>query len=556
MKYLIIDRFNDYSPNNVFIKHTGNGVAELITSYIKDAGYEVSLYNLVKKDVILNAATFNGYDNIIFLVNEDNITNVLRLRDKNIDSNKCRVYFLSVNENLSSYIPTDIQRFYMNYDERITLNDNLKVFAELLFDSELNGECNNLNLCSIAQNTKSMNVSIGNACSNSCAFCSISNTPESYYDLNTIIRQIKQKIESGIVYFHINNHSFTSDLTFVRDFCELLMKECGDLDFKWSCFVLPKNIIENLEILSVLKNANLDRIEIGFENINKPIQDEFNIKCSEQELKTILDACKQNDINSVAINYMIGAPLESEETLFESKLFLQRLIEYRSGNIDLNLYFFYPDLNTKYGSAEERIKNNCSIEKNIARKYGCVQNSRYLDRSNIYAWKLKTEDYLYKLRMKLLPNLSAKERISSCILYNYDIKTQLGICCVNTGLALLNRKEKRDNIYFFISDFIGTQAENTYSPAILNAAKVFVNKQDEKFVGIEAEFLKEGQTPYTNIDEFDFHDHFGAHRTVEEMVSLNAEKHGMDKETMRKKIINKLEEMENNHLIYYRRVLN
>jgi hypothetical protein len=262
MRYLIIDNINDYSSNKSTERNKSDCIASMIESYINNIiGNEAELLDASENDFIFNSSKYNNFQVFIFRVNEDNLSSIFRI---NSSISQKIVFFFSVNENLDKYFPKELNKFYFNFNEREKIDCNLTKINKLLdIDTDKKNNIDSIKKCSIDYANKSMNVTVGSGCNRTCSFCSISKTDVELYKLESVVSEIKENLENGIKYFHINNHSFTSDLEYVEEFCNLIIKECEDISYKWSCFIVPENVTNNIDILSLLKKAKLDRIEIG-----------------------------------------------------------------------------------------------------------------------------------------------------------------------------------------------------------------------------------------------------------------------------------------------------
>ena len=550
MNYLIIDNLN-YLSEKLFERQYSDCWTAIITSYINNTGKH-------KADISENdfSSNYTNFDTIIIRVNEDNIRSALRFKSSIYEK---AVYFLSINENLYDYLPKDMQKKYVNFDEKNSLHANLQILSNVLNIHETTKpiDINTIQKCSIDYTQKCMNVSIGNGCDRKCSFCSISGTNVNYYPLEYIIAEIKSNLENGIQYFHINNHNFSSDLQYVRKFCNSLIKECGHLDYKWSCFIIPESIISDSDVLFLMKEAKVDRIELGVENINNSIQSDFELIIQKNHIINIIDVCQIAEISSIVVNYIIGSPNESEETLQKSKEFIEMLIQKTSGKLDLNLSFFYPDMETKYDNYQTLQERQSIINKCVKRKQSCLMDTKYLSKMDIYLWKWNLTKQINSDKLQFISKLTPKERINICVLFEYGIKTQIWKHLFNTSVTyLFDQKrmfDKRNsrNISFFFEE-IETCIES-YTPRLVSENQIFVDSSNNIFIRPDLLFLIDKSSPPINISEFELYKSMLSELSIRDIFAINCENANDDRTI--KSIVKKLKELENVHLIYYIQIL-
>jgi len=558
MRYLIIDNINDYSCNKLVESRKSDCIASMIESYINNTiDNKAELLDANEKDFVLNSLnSYNDFQAFIIRVCEDNINSVLRLTTS---INHKIIFFFSFNENLNNYFSKEMCKFYFNFNERENIDSNMFKFSELLGAEFV--KISNIGLtkkCSIDHINKCMNVNIGNGCNRACSFCSIYRTDVQYHKLESVIGEIKENLDNGIKSFHINNHAFTSDLVYVKDFCNLLIKECENIPYKWSCFIIPENIVNDTDLLFLLKKAKIDRIELGVENINSCILSDFELKTQEDDIVNIVDACQAAEISSIAINYIIGSPNESEETLQKSKKFIEQLILRTSGKIDINISFFYPDLETKYNDYRTIQERVSVISKCTKRKQSCLLNTKYLSRTDIYSWNWNFTKQINNDRMHFICKLTPKERVNICDLSQYGIKTQVEKYFFRTSIPLLIEqkhmfaKRTARKIFFFFEEI--ESCIEFYTPRIVSESHVFVDNFNNMFIKQDQLFLFDKKRPPINISEFNLYKSMLSELSIMKIFANNC-KSCKDNDVRKKAIINRLKELESVHLIYYIQIL-
>ncbi|MDR1181360.1 MAG: radical SAM protein [Bacteroidales bacterium] len=545
MRFLIVDNFNDYSSISSRVEKGVDYISVLISSYIKSIkGNHADIINaLVTTDFIFNVSYYSKYDMVIIHIDEDNICSVLRVIDtiKSIP-----IFFLSKNEDLSQYFSSSMINCYFNYDERESEIYNLRLIHQQL---HLDGCINEAyKITCICKEKKSATINIGSGCCRKCSFCSISNSNVHYYPVEEIIEELKDSFNEGITYFHINNHSFTSDVEYVRKFCNYLIEKCSNYDFKWSCFIIPENILEDLEVLTLMKEAKLDRIEIGIENINQSILNNFNIDLNEIDIMHLIEFCDSLMFSSIVINYIVGDPDESEKTLTESKKFIEKLVEKTYGRIDVNVSFFYPDMDAKYVEYINFSKRISMLSKCVRRKESCVCSTNHLSLEDIYYWKWNLMKNLYLKRKSFISKLSPQQRINICLLHQYGIKTQYWELISTSSVVTIVNKIGIYDVHFFVKDIL-TKSQ-CYAPKLIFDKVEIDDVSGKVFIRPTPFFVEEQQIQSAiDISEFNLYEYMLAEKNLNEIISNNCSE-------VEDKIIKLLELLESVHLIYYIRILN
>lgn len=550
MRCLVVDNLNDYSSDKFNERKVIDNMTSMIVSYINGTSHNYAqLMDASLEDFIPTSPIYSNFEIFVIHIVEDNIFSALRLKE--LIKGKY-IFFFSIDYDLSRYFSVPDLAYYFNFDTRIDLQTNLNSFATLLsIDSCQSVNIDALNKCIINLTNNCMYVNVAMGCRRKCSFCTIAETDIYYFEINHLIKEIKLHLENGVKYFHVNSHGFTYDLGYVKEFCRLLIDECGHLDFKWSCFVIPENIIHDLNLLTLFRESHLERIELGVENINEAICRDFNLAISKKDILNIVEACAAANITSIAINYIIGSPEESAETLQLSNEFINELTYKTMGKIDINLYFFYPDIGTKFDNSFETMNDRRNIiDKCVKRKQTCLLDTRHLIKNDIYSWKWNILKKLNRQRLHFINQLTPRERLDLFILSGYGIKTQIGLHFLNTSIArLLDEKRKRKIFYFYddIKDCI-----DSYAPRLVSDNHIFVDNENKIFTNYDKIYSRKEKIIPINISEFGLYESMLAEKSIKDIFDNNS---NSDNTLIQEAIIRRLQELENMHLIFYIQLL-
>lgn len=196
-------------------------------------------------------------------------------------------------------------------------------------------------------------------CPNRCGYCSSSKFLENMYgrqcaafslkpdEIVDIIRSLYERY--GVSFFFINDDEFTSPKAFTREFCMRMIraKEQGELPEKISLFCQSRVVdfldlkkrTADVELLSLMKRANLNRITLGVENFSaRLLRTEFMHKkfYDDADIMSLLTEAARIGIE-MSVNIMIGIPEATPEELEHN---FNRLLDVQemNGMVMMNIY--------------------------------------------------------------------------------------------------------------------------------------------------------------------------------------------------------------------------
>jgi tRNA A37 methylthiotransferase MiaB len=383
MKYLFVDGWADYSIIfDNYRENPTNSVFLLYISALKKINKDTFYINASDKgfsiEQLLKIIEDKQIEVIVFYSTIDNVLPLLRL-DLKKHKGTIKVIFLSINEDLSYFLKGKPILNIMN-DENKSLTENLKVFfnkCNLNFDD--NNHCDLVTDFSLQNDIqeKTITINIGNGCKGECKFCNISNSEISYRNIDIIIGEIRTILSCGIKYFHIANHNFCCDRDFVEKICSKLIELGNEYDFAWSCFVMPSFIINNLDLISLMTEAKMKRIEIGCESGSDELLAKIGINHSQADVETIISSIIAAKIPNIAFHFLIGNPLETGKNQLETKDFIMRLLYLTNSLCDIHLHCYFP----------ETPRENETFDGLLKKKKDFVQETHYLNISELSAYR-------------------------------------------------------------------------------------------------------------------------------------------------------------------------
>lgn len=454
---------------------------------------------------------------------------MLRLKKKLKDID---VIFLSINEDLSLLVKNDESMKYINYDENYSFAYNIDIFlncCNIKFDTNNNYSEIYTNF-SLYENCteKSILINIGSGCKGECAFCNISDSQSVFRNIESIIAEIKSLLDIGVKYFHIANHNFSSDHSFIETFCKEIKKIVQEYDFYWSCFIIPGFFRNNIDLFPLMVEANLGKIEIGCESGSENILNDFNLKHSNSDVEKIINEAICAGVPVIGCHFIIGSKNENTTSLNETKEFIMKILDFSSSLCDIYIHSYFPEKDL-----HDRIYYDV-----IKKRHGFISNSNDLDILDLNKFRKTIFQSVSSKRKELAGRLPLKILYKHYQLSKYKIKTQVFSYYIIKSLLItfFIRKESTGNGIFFsweITDSIDNYTPIYYDPTY-----------------IQLEELKED---YSNLNRIILY-YLKKHLTVGELIGIIQKITG---NTIGKSyIIQFLKELESGKKLFYSKYLN
>lgn len=179
---------------------------------------------------------------------------------------------------------------------------------------------------SSAQNVKTMpstSLVTTRGCPGKCIFCdrkvfgNYCRAPSADY----FIKMIKHlHFNYGIRDIQMKDDTFTMLKHRLTEICQALIQE--DLDLTWSCLARVDHV--NPEILGLMRKAGCWQIQYGIESGSQKILDFLKKGVNLRQIEQAVRWTKESGISSMGF-FMIGCPLETQETITETLEFAQKL---------------------------------------------------------------------------------------------------------------------------------------------------------------------------------------------------------------------------------------
>ena len=492
--YLFIDGWADLSiitENNR--NNQINPIVLIVPSIIKKSNniikYIDARDNGFSKKMLLSTITHNSIDNVIFYCDIDNLESVLRF----IRCNKecCSKFFLfSINDSMAQYMDISHVKTLL-YDERIDIESNIKSIVKNLCLSIDNEKIDNFQIdYSIVKDIheKTVLINTGSGCKRRCEFCSICNSIVVYRGVNEVINEIAFLLNSGVKNFHITNHFFANNRFFVKELCEILIKDFSKYDYIWSCFIIPEYYISHIDLLPLMKKAKLRKIELGCESGSLKILKYFNISSAQEAIMAIISKAIEVDIPVISTHFIIGSPLESKQTLKQTENFILKILRLTNSYCDIYLHSYF-----------EKNKDISFYRTLLRKKNDFIFNTKYLKISDLKNLKKQIQKRIQLERKDLFFKVPIQKQYEQIKMSSYGVNTQVYINNIfHSPLNIIYKRKEQCN-YIYFSWEIEKNIDD-YSPELFVKMHLTEEKLKDDFSNIKT-FLLNNMTKGLTVRE-------------------------------------------------------
>jgi len=132
----------------------------------------------------------------------------------------------------------------------------------------------------------------------------------------------------------------------VLEMCTGLRKLREQYNFVWFCEAHAKTIVQSPDIIPVMIESGLVRLQLGLESGVQAILDSYRKQATLDQIETALRICAEHEIPMVFCNVIVGGALETEDTIKETEQFVNKLIRLSPGMLDVGTMLFHPYPNT------------------------------------------------------------------------------------------------------------------------------------------------------------------------------------------------------------------
>jgi radical SAM superfamily enzyme YgiQ (UPF0313 family) len=198
----------------------------------------------------------------------------------------------------------------------------------------------------------------GRGCPFRCAFCYEGENGKTMRrrSVASVMSEIRSRLNEAPLtkYIFFGDDTFTLDKKRVAEFCAEMKKLRKERDFVWFADAHVNAVKKSPEIVKMMVDAGLVRMQIGIESGCQNIIDIYNKNIRKEDLFDILQICKEAGLSQLVGNVIIGGALESKETLAETFQTINEM--YRRGGLmfEASCTFYMPFPHTEMSRDPER----------------------------------------------------------------------------------------------------------------------------------------------------------------------------------------------------------
>jgi anaerobic magnesium-protoporphyrin IX monomethyl ester cyclase len=200
---------------------------------------------------------------------------------------------------------------------------------------------------SIDQSTISPTMITGRGCVGHCAFCfeGSQHNSSKKIRLHSVERSLEEfdylVREFGRNYITIVDDSFVTNVDRLKAFCkEVIAKYSGKV--MWFCESRVDILAKNPDLLPLMIEAGLIRIQVGGESGNQHILDVYRKGTTLEQMYTVVESAKKNGLLSLYANFIIGGAFETKDTYQKTKDFAFKLLDMAPGCMEVGSSFYTP----------------------------------------------------------------------------------------------------------------------------------------------------------------------------------------------------------------------
>lgn len=268
----------------------------------------------------------------------------------------------------------------------------------------------------------------GRGCMGRCAFCyegGKEHTNLRVRSLDSCLEEIDYLVENyGVKYINIVDDTFILNRKRTEEFCNRMIdKYQGRI--KWYCEARADILSKNIDILPLLKQAGLVKIQLGGESGCQEILDAYKKGVTIEQLEFVTQKIAEAGIPYVYANFIIGGAFETESTFERTLNFAKRLMRIAPGHVEISSSVFTPTPGSPmYNNPEDYGLK--IIDKRIIRGASCsfvFAETEELNQYKIWQLRNKFNNEIYKEYSTLIESISyeqLKEIFSLSIDYQID----------------------------------------------------------------------------------------------------------------------------------------
>ena len=254
----------------------------------------------------------------------------------------------------------------------------------------------------------------GRGCMGRCAFCYEGGKEHTNLRIRIIdscLEEIDYLVETyGVKYINIVDDTFILNRKRTEEFCNRMIdKYQGRI--KWYCEARADILSKNTDILPLLKQAGLVKIQLGGESGCQEILDAYKKGVTIEQLEFVTQKIVEAGIPYVYANFIIGGAFETESTFDRTLNFAKKLMRIAPGHVEVSSSVFTPTPGSPmYNNPDEYGLK--IIDKRCIRGASCsfvFAETEQLNQYKIWQLRNKFNNEIEKEYSLLLENISYEQ---------------------------------------------------------------------------------------------------------------------------------------------------
>ncbi|MEN1760516.1 radical SAM protein [Anoxynatronum sibiricum] len=196
------------------------------------------------------------------------------------------------------------------------------------------------------QGINHMAVISGRGCPFNCSFCYEGANSQNVRrrSVPNVMKEIRCRLKENprVKYIFFCDDTFTLDKERVRSFCEHLKELRKEHDFVWFADAHVNVVVKHPEMVKMMVEAGLVRMQIGIESCHQPIIDVYNKNVTREGFFRVIEICQAAGLPQLVGNIIIGGALETRETLQETFDTVEEMLKAGPGMMEVVSTFYMP----------------------------------------------------------------------------------------------------------------------------------------------------------------------------------------------------------------------
>lgn len=199
------------------------------------------------------------------------------------------------------------------------------------------------------RNNYSVMILTGRGCPFSCTYCYEGYRSRSvrYRSVENVFQEIDEVLKHtpDLKYILFVDDTFTLDKKRLAMLCDGLKKRRETYNFRWYCEGHINVLAKFPEMIPMMVEAGLHRLQLGVETGVQHVLDAYKKKISLEQIKEVIRQCVIHKVPQVVTNFILGGAHETRDTILSSLSFAKELILIAPGILDIHSVYFcpYPD---------------------------------------------------------------------------------------------------------------------------------------------------------------------------------------------------------------------